>query len=149
MCDDNEFMRFKWMKNELECRSERMCIHVGFYGIQYIWSCEVRWWTLPPQMDLSPRTRVYIQGGRWVSNRSGFCPVWSVTVLQIPIRRSLDLFRLMRWISYLGFRYDIVARQPSARICHLLNLWKDLKDRGGVCLSPWYTSNWLFSESRL
>ncbi len=31
------------MKNELECRSERMCIQVGFYVIQYIRLCEVRW----------------------------------------------------------------------------------------------------------
>ena len=73
-CDNNEIMRLKWMKSDLECRSERMCIHVGFYMIQYIWSCEVRWWTLPPQMDLSPCIRVYIRGGCWVSNRSGSCP---------------------------------------------------------------------------
>ena len=31
--DNNEIMRLNWMKNELECRSERMCIHVGFYVI--------------------------------------------------------------------------------------------------------------------
>jgi hypothetical protein len=37
-------------------------------------------------------------------------------------KRSLDLFRLMWWISYLGFQYDVVARQPSVWICHLLNL---------------------------
>ncbi len=129
---------------ELECQSERMCIHVGFYVIQYIRLCKVRWWTC--QMDLSPRTRVYIQGGRWVSNRSGFWPVWSGTVLQIPIKRSLDLFQMMWWISYLGLWYDIVAHQPSAWICHLLNLWKDLEDPGGACLSLPYTSNWLFSK---
>ncbi len=137
------------MKNELECRSERMCIHVGFYVIQHIWSCEVRWWTSPPQMDRSPCTRVYIRGGLWVSNRSGFWPVWSGTVLQIPIKRSLDLFRLMWWIFYLGLRYDIMACQPSAWICHLFNLWKDSEDPGGACLSPSYTSIWLFSKSRL
>ncbi len=100
-------------------------------------------------MDLSPCTRVYIQGGCWVSNRSGFWPVWSSTVWQIPIKRSLDLFRLMWWTSYLGFQYGIMERQPSAWICHLLNLWKDLEDPGGACMSPLYTSNWLFSESRL
>ncbi len=74
ICDNNEIMRLKWMKNELECRSERICIHVGFYVMYYIWSREVRWWASPPPMDLSPCTRVYIQGGRWVSNWSGFCP---------------------------------------------------------------------------
>ncbi len=74
ICDNNEIMRLKWMKNELECWSERMYIHVGFYVIQYIQLWEVRWWTSPPQMDLSPRARVYIQVGRWVSDRSEFCP---------------------------------------------------------------------------
>ncbi len=100
-------------------------------------------------MDLSPRTKVYIQGGCWVSNWSGFWPIWSGTVLQIPIKRSFDLFWLMWWISYLGLRYGIMARQPSAWICHLLNLWKDSEDPGGACLSLLYTSDWLFSKSRL
>ncbi len=117
ICDNNEIMRLKWMKSDLECRSKRVCIHVGFYVIQYIRSCEVRWWTSPPQMDLSPCARVYIQGGRWVSNWSGFWLVWSGTVLQLLIKRSLDLFWLMWWISYSGLRYDIVAHQPSAWIC--------------------------------
>ncbi len=105
--------------------------------------------TLTPQMDLSPPTRVYVRGGRWVCHLFEFQPVRSDTSLQIPIKRSLDLFRLMWWISYLGFRYDIVAHQPSAWICHLLNFWKDLEDPGGACLSPLYTSDWLFSELRL
>jgi hypothetical protein len=30
------------MKSNLECRSKMICIHVGFYVIQYIRSCEVR-----------------------------------------------------------------------------------------------------------
>ncbi len=34
-----------------------------------------------------------------------------------------------------------VVHQPSAWICHLSNLWKDLEDPGGACLSPSYTSN--------
>ena len=74
-CDNNEFMRLKWMKSDLECWSKRMCIHVGFYVIQYIWSCEVRWWTSPPQMVISPRTRVYIQGavGSAIGVDSGRC----------------------------------------------------------------------------
>ncbi len=93
--------------------------------------------TLTPQMDLSPRTRVYVWGGRWVSNRSGFWPVGSGTVLQIHIKRSLDLSWLMWWISYLGIRYGIMARQPSAWICHLANLWKDSVDP--VCT---HTSDW-------
>jgi hypothetical protein len=36
ICDNNEIMRLTRMKSELECQSERMCIHVGFYVIQYI-----------------------------------------------------------------------------------------------------------------
>jgi hypothetical protein len=27
-----------------------------------------------------------------------------------------------------------------------LNLWKDLEDPGGACLSPLYTSDWLFQQ---
>ncbi len=46
---------------------------------------------LTPQMDLSPRTTVYIWGGRWVGHLSEFQPVQSGTSLQIPIKRSLDL----------------------------------------------------------
>ncbi len=41
--------------------------------------------TLTPQMDLSPRTRVYIRGGRWVGHLFEFQPVQSDTSLQIPI----------------------------------------------------------------
>ncbi len=63
--------------------------------------------TLTPRMDLSPRTRVYVRGGRWVGHLFEFRPVRSDTSLQIPIKRSLDLFRLMWWISYLGFQYDM------------------------------------------
>ena len=69
---------------------------------------------LTPQMDLSPRTRVYVRGGRWVGHLLEFRPVQSDTILQIPIKRSLDLFRLMWWISYLGFQYDMW------RVSHLL-----------------------------
>jgi hypothetical protein len=45
-----------------------MCIHVEFYVIvvHVIVSKEVS--TLTPQMDLSPRTRVYVQGGCWVGH---------------------------------------------------------------------------------
>ncbi len=102
------------MKSELECWSERMCIHVGFYMIQYMRLCQVRWCSLPPQLDLSPCARVYVRGGRWVGHLFEFQPVRSDTNLQIPIKRSLDLFWLMCWISYLGFRYDMW------RISHLL-----------------------------
>jgi hypothetical protein len=105
------------MKNEIECRSERMCIHVGFYVIVHlIVRSEVA------SFSTSDGSFLYIRGGRWVSNRSGFWPVSSGTVLQIPIKRSLDLFWLMWWISYLGFQYDILVCQPSVWICHLLNL---------------------------
>ena len=80
---------------------------------------------LTPQMDLSLCTRVYIQGGRWVGHLFEFRPVRSDTSLQIPIKRSLDLFRLMWWLSYVGYRYDMW------HVSHLLgsdvspNLWKD------------------------
>ncbi len=135
--------------NELRCQSERMCIHIVFYVIVVHAIARKEVSALTPQMDLSPRTRVYVRGGRWAGHLLEFRPVRSATNLQIPIKRSLDLFRLMWWISYLGFRYDIVVRQPSAWICHLSNLWKDSEDPGGACLSPSYTSDWLFSESRL
>ncbi len=62
--------------------------------------------TLTPRMDLSPCTRVYVRGDCWVGHLFEFRPVQSATNLQIPIKRSLDLFRLMWWISYLGFQYD-------------------------------------------
>ena len=95
------------MKSELESRFERMCIHIGFYVIvvHVIVSKEVS--TLTPQMDLSPRTRVYVQGGCWVGHLLEFQPIRSDTILQIPIKRSLDLFQLMWWISYLGFQYSM------------------------------------------
>ncbi len=63
--------------------------------------------TLTPQMNLSPPTRVYVRGGRWVGHLFEFRPVRSDTNLQIPIKTSLDLFRLMRWISHVGFQYDM------------------------------------------
>ncbi len=101
---------------------------------------------LTSQMDLSPCTRVYIRGGQWASHLFRFWPVQSGTILQIPIKRSLDLFRLMWWLSYVGYRYDMW------RVSHLLgsdvslNLWKDLEDPGGACLSPSYTSNKRFTK---
>jgi hypothetical protein len=104
--------------------------------------------TLTPHVDLSLCTRVYIRGSRWVGHLFEFRPVQSDTSLQIPIKRSLDLFRLMWWISYLGFQYCMW------HVSHLLgsdvspNLWKDSEDPGGACLSPSYTSVGLFSELR-
>jgi hypothetical protein len=104
---------------------------------------------LTPQMNLSPRTRVYIQGGSWASYLFEFWPVWSGTIVQISIKRSLDLFRLMWWLSYVGYRYYMWP------VSHLLgsdvspNLWNDLEDPGGACLSPSYTSDKRFSKSHL
>jgi hypothetical protein len=55
----------------------------------------------------------------------------------------------MWWLSYVGYRYDMQC------ISHLLgsdvspNLWKDLEDPGGACLSPSYTSDKQFSKLRL
>ncbi len=100
--------------------------------------------TLTPQMDLSPRTRVYVQGGRWVGHLFEFRPVQSDTNLQIPIKRSLDLFLLMWWISYLGFQYSMW------RVSHLFGsdvspyLLKRFGRSWGACLSPSYTRDWLF-----
>ena len=100
-------------------------------------------------MDLSLCTRVYIQGGWWASYLFEFWPVRSGTILQILIKRSLDLFQLMWWLSYVRCRYDMWC------VSHLLgsdvspNLWKDLEDAGGACLSPSYTSDKQISESRL
>jgi hypothetical protein len=72
--------------------------------------------TLTPRMDLSPRTRVYIRGGRWVSHLFEFRPVRSDTSLQIPIKRSLDLFPADVVDILLGIPVWYVARQPSAWI---------------------------------
>ncbi len=81
------------MKNELECRSERMCIHCDI--VHSIASSEV--------------VNFATSDGSFP-----FRPVRSDTSLQISIKRSLDLFRLMWWISYLGFQYDMW------RVSHLL-----------------------------
>ncbi len=103
---------------------------------------------LTPRMDLSPRTRVYTQGGRRVSYLLEFWPVWSGTSLQIPIERFLDHSRLMCWLSYLGYQSDMwrISHLLGSAICP--NLWQDLWDPGGACLSPMYTSHKQFSKSR-
>jgi hypothetical protein len=70
----------------------------------------------------------------------GFWPIQSGIILQIPIKRSVDPFWLMWWLSYVGYRYDMW------RVSHLLgsdvslNLWKDSEDSGGACLSSSYSS---------
>ncbi len=70
--------------------------------------------TLAPQMDLSLCTRVYIQGGCWVGHLFEFRPVRSYISLQIPIKRSLDLFLADVVDILLGIPVWYVARQPSA-----------------------------------
>ena len=124
-CDCNLIKKLwlkNWMKIILECHQRGCCIHVGFYVIQYIRLCELRWWASPPQMNLSPCTRVYIQGSFWVDKQSGFWPVQSGTCLQIPIERSLDLSQLMCWLSYIGMPvwYHVASAicldLPSVRI---------------------------------
>jgi hypothetical protein len=72
--------------------------------------------TLTPQTDLSPRTRVYIKGSRWVGHLFEFRPVRFDTSLQIPIKRSLDLFPADVVDILLGIPVCYVARQPSAWI---------------------------------
>ena len=124
-----------------------MCIRIGFNVIYDMQLCAVRWWASPLLMDLSPHTRVYVRGGRSVSNRSGFWPVQSGTWLQIPIKRSLDLSWLMCWLSYVGYQYDTVARQPSAWICHLPeSLKRFLRSLWGPVCHHLYTSDKPFSE---
>ena len=126
-----------------------MCIRIGFNVIYDMQLCAVRWWASPLLMDLSPHTRVYVRGGRSVSNRSGFWPVQSGTWLQIPIKRSLDLSWLMCWLSYVGYQYDTVARQPSAWICHLPeSLKRFLRSLWGPVCHHLYTSDKPFSELR-
>ena len=100
-------------------------------------------------MDLSPRIRVYIQVGCWVSHLLRFWPVWSGNSLQIPVERSLDLSWLMCWLSYVGYQFDMwcFSHLLGSAIC--LNLWKDSWGPGDCCLSPMYTSNMRFSKSRL
>ena len=61
--------------------------------------------TLTPRFDLSPRTRVYVRGGRWVSNRSGFWPVGSGTALRIPIYQKI-------FGSFLADEVDILLGTP-------------------------------------
>ncbi len=51
--------------------------------------------TLTPRLDLSPRTRVYVRESRQVGHLLEFPPVGSGTNLPIPIKRYLDLSRLM------------------------------------------------------
>ncbi len=104
-----DFNKIKIIWNELRCRSERMCIHIGFYMIVHV-IVRNKVSTLTPQMDLSPCTRVYIQGDWWASHLFGFWPIWSCTILQFLSKEYLDPFWLMWWLSYVSY----VARQPSA-----------------------------------
>ncbi len=72
--------------------------------------------------------------GFWVGHLFKFQPVRSDISLQIPVKRSLDLFRLMWWISYLGFQYSMWS------VSHLLGSdvsWNLLKrfGRSWWCLS--------------
>ncbi len=48
--------------------------------------------TLTPQLDFSPRTRVYVRGGRWVGHLFKFRPVQSDTNRQIPIKKIFGSF---------------------------------------------------------
>ena len=102
---------------------------------------------LTPWVDLSPRTRVYIPGGCWVSHLFGFWPVWSGTCLQIPIKRSLDLPQLMCWLSYTvmtcgasAICLDLMSVRIFEQICEILVV------PFCHCL---YISDKQFSESRL
>ena len=106
----------------------------------------MRWWILSAQMDLSPCTRVYIRGGRWVSN-------WRDSGL-----RDLVLVYQKIFGSFPADVVDILCGIPvwyrgASAICLELpsrpNLWKGLWDSSGASLSLLYTSNWQFRESCL
>ena len=109
----------------------------------------MRWWTLPPQMDFSPRTRVYIWGGRWGSNRrdSGQCDL--VLVYRF-LSKDVWIFSGIcggypMWDT--SMILWCVSHLFGSAICQ--NLWKDSWDPGGACLSPMCTIDKQFSESRL
>ena len=75
---------------------------------------------------------------------SNYEPYDLILVYRFLSKDHWIFFRLMWWTSYLGFQYCMW------RVSHLLgsdvssNLWKDLEDPGGACLSLLYTSDWLF-----
>jgi hypothetical protein len=137
------------MKCDLECRSERMCVHVDSTWYQYIWACKVTWWASPPHMDLSPHTRVYIWGGCWVSNWIDSGPCDLVLVYRFL---SIDLWIFSGWcVGYPTWDTSMIPWRVNhligSAICQ--NLWKDLWDPDGACQSPLYTSNKQFSKSGL
>ena len=100
-------------------------------------------------MDLSPRTRVCIRGGRWVNNLkdSGTCDL--VLVYRFL---SKDLRIFSGWcVGYPTWDTSMipwcVSHLFGSAICQ--NLWKDSWDPGGARLSPSYTRDKWFSKSRL
>ena len=123
-CDHNLIIIMKlWLKNWMKMIYEwlqRRCAFTYDSMWYIIWSCELRWWASPPQMDLSPQPRVCIQGGHWVSNGSRF---WSY---------DTDSY----WEIFGSFPADVLAilRRTNSMIpwhvSHLLgsgicqNLWK-------------------------
>jgi hypothetical protein len=137
------------LKVNYKCQSRWVCIHVGFYVMWYVWSCELRWWASPPQLDLldlSHCTRVYVRGRRWVRSWSEIYLVWSDTYLQIPTKRSLGL-------SWLRCRLNL--HRNAGTVCgastmylDLTSAFKEVKDPDGFCMSPLYTSDRHFSEPR-
>ncbi len=112
-------------------------------------SYQVRWWTSPPQMDLSPRTRVYVWGGRW----SAICSNSNPYDLLLTYRfLSKDLWIFSSWCG--GYpTWDSSMICGASAICSDLMsvhiFWKDSEDPGGACLSPSYTSVGYFSKARL
>ncbi len=101
-------------------------------------------------MDLSPCTRVYIWGGRWVGNQRDSGPCDLVLVYRFLSTKDLWIFSF--WCGgYLTWDTSMILWHTShlfgSTICQ--NLWKDSWDPVGACLSPSYTNNKQFSESRL
>ncbi len=93
--------------------------------------------------------RVCAHERQWFGNRSGLCPVWSDTrlQLQVPTKRSLDLSWLRCWLFYVGMLVQYVVRSPRGRIWHLYSSLRRFESSKGVCLSPSYTSDRYFSQT--
>jgi hypothetical protein len=137
----NEF-KMNW--NELRCQSERMCIHVGFYVIIVHAIARKEVSTLTPQMDLSLVPESTYEG----AIGSAICSNSDPYDLLLTYRfLSKDLWIFSGWCG--GYpTWDSSMICGASAICLDLTsvriFWKDSENPGGACLSPSYTSDWLF-----
>ena len=137
----NEF-KMNW--NELRCRSERMCIHVGFYVIVVHKIARKEVSTLIPQMDLSLVPESTYEGAIGSAICLNSNPYNLLLTYRFP---SIDLWIFSSW--YGGYpTWDSSMICGASAIClELMSVrifWKNSEDPGGACLSPSYTSDWLF-----